>query len=167
MERWFAVQTQPRAEAKARFNLLRQGFTTYLPEILKRRSHARRVDMVRAPFFPRYLFVGFDPDITPWRAINSTIGVSGLVSLSDGAPTPVPDHVVDSIRAQEREDGLIAFDPTSRLKPGDKVRIGDGPFAEMGAIFEAVADSDRIAILLDLMGRAVRVKIARHHIAAP
>src|SRR5690606_32732141 len=109
--------------AKARFNLLRQGFTTYLPEVLKRRAHARRVDWVRAPFFPRYIFVGFDPETTPWRAINSTIGVSGLVSFGDGVPTPVPSGIVEQLRERESDEGLIAFDPAARFKPGDRVRI--------------------------------------------
>ena len=54
---WYVAQTQANAENKAVAHLARQGFATYLPRYLKRRSHARRVDVVAAPLFPRYLFV--------------------------------------------------------------------------------------------------------------
>ncbi|MGD9769432.1 MAG: transcription termination/antitermination NusG family protein, partial [Pseudolabrys sp.] len=55
--RWYAVQSQPNAENKAVAHLARQGFETYLPRYLKRRRHARRVETVAAPLFPRYLLV--------------------------------------------------------------------------------------------------------------
>ncbi|WP_423064577.1 transcription termination/antitermination NusG family protein, partial [Burkholderia cenocepacia] len=42
--RWYVVQTQVNAEAKAVANLGRQGFSTYFPRYLKRRSHARKVE---------------------------------------------------------------------------------------------------------------------------
>ena len=60
--RWFVVQAQPNAEHKAVAHLNRQGFTTYLPRYLKRRRHARRMDVVAAPLFPRYLFVSIGSD---------------------------------------------------------------------------------------------------------
>ena len=77
--RWFVVQTQPNAENKAVAHLARQGFVTYLPRYLKRRRHARRVDIVAAPLFPRYLFVVIDMTAQRWRSIYSTVGVSRLI----------------------------------------------------------------------------------------
>jgi transcription antitermination factor NusG len=58
--RWYVVQTQAGAEHKAVMHLARQGFKTYLPRYLKRRRHARRIDVVAVPLFPRYLFVEID-----------------------------------------------------------------------------------------------------------
>src|SRR5947209_3993566 len=57
---WYVAQTHPRAEAKAAEHLDRQGFHVYLPNFRKRRRHARRVETVTAPLFPRYLFVSVD-----------------------------------------------------------------------------------------------------------
>jgi transcriptional antiterminator RfaH len=67
--RWYVVQSQPNAENKAIAHLERQGFTTYLPHYLKRRRHARRVDIVPAPLFPRYFFVAIDMTVQRWRSI--------------------------------------------------------------------------------------------------
>ena len=165
--RWFAVHTRPHAEHKAAFNLRRQGYTVYLPEHRKRRRHARRTDWIRAPFFPRYLFVRLDPEVTRWRAINSTFGVTGLVSMSDGGrPTPVPAGIVEALEARRDADGLIAVDPMARLKTGDSVRLCEGPFAEVEGIFASVDDHDRIVVLLDLMGRPVRVQVTRDSVEA-
>lgn len=67
--RWYVVQTQINAEAKAAEHLALQGFSLYLPRYLKRRSHARKVDTVARPLFPRYLFVAMDVAVQRWRSI--------------------------------------------------------------------------------------------------
>jgi hypothetical protein len=76
---WHVVETHPHAEAKAAAHLERQGYATYLPRYLRERRHARRVAIVPAPLFPRYLFVAIDMRTQRWRAIKSTIGVARLV----------------------------------------------------------------------------------------
>src|SRR5689334_4765272 len=78
-ERWFAVNTQPLAEMRAQRNLENQGFRIFTPRRRKMRCHARKMTMIEAPLFPRYLFVAFDPQRDRWRSINSTFGVSQLV----------------------------------------------------------------------------------------
>jgi len=81
MQQWYAVHTQASAEQKADFHLRNQGFEVYLPSYRKQRRHARRVDWIKAPLFPRYLFVRMDIETTPWRRIHSTIGVSYLLFM--------------------------------------------------------------------------------------
>ena len=50
---WYAVYTQPHAETKAAWHLNRQGFEIYVPRYLKRRRHARKIETVAVPLFPR------------------------------------------------------------------------------------------------------------------
>ena len=57
---WYAVHTHAGAETKAVWHLENQGFSVYLPRYLRRRRHARKVDWVPTPLFPRYLFVFMD-----------------------------------------------------------------------------------------------------------
>src|SRR2546430_6869407 len=106
--RWYVVQTQPHAEAKAASHLSRQGFAVYLPRYLKRRRHARRIETVAAPLFPRYLFVTVDMMCQRWRSIHSTIGVSRLVCNGDD-PVPVTDDVIETLRAREDEQGFVTL----------------------------------------------------------
>ena len=53
-----------------------------------------------------------------------------------------------------------------RFAPGDKVRVIDGVFDACLGLFEGMADRERVAILLDLLGRKVRVILDGDAVAA-
>ena len=154
--RWYVVQTQPNCEAKAVWHLGRQGFDTYLPRYQKRRRHARRIDMVAAPLFPRYLFVSIDRAVQRWRSIQSTIGVSRLVCNGD-EPAAIAAGVIDGLRRREDEGGFVRLDRRPRFALGEQVRIVDGIFASCLGLFDGISDGERVAVLLDLLGRKIRV----------
>ena len=164
-QRWFVAQTHAHAEHKAAEHLARQGYLTYLPRYRKRRRHARRVDEVAAPLFPRYLFIAADVAAQRWRAIQSTVGISRLVCNGD-LPAAVGSDVVDALRAREDERGFVQLDTRPRFAPGDAVRIVDGAFAACLGLFECMTDGERVAILLDLLGRKVRVVLNADFVAA-
>ena len=154
--KWYVVHTHARAEATAAAHLERQGFQTYCPKYLKRRSHARRVTTEPAPFFPRYIFVAIDLGSQRWRAVRSTIGVSYLVGWEKG-PASVGDTVVADLRAREDASGFIPQKDTSNFRRGDCVRFRNGAFSAVSGLFDCMTDSGRVAVLLDLLGRKVRV----------
>jgi transcriptional antiterminator RfaH len=158
MERWHAVYTQPHREALAREHLERQGFEVYAPCYIKRRRHARKVDDVPAPLFPRYIFTRFDPDVAGWRVIRSTRGCIDLVR-SGLEPLEVPAEIIDEIRSRADENGYVVLARNDHLVAGAKVRIESGPFAEYEAIFETVRDEDRVVVLLSLLGGQVKAEV--------
>jgi transcriptional antiterminator RfaH len=162
--RWFVAHTQPHAESKAAANLNRQGFEIYLPRYLKRRRHARKIETVAAPLFPRYLFVAIDTSTQRWRSIYSTIGVARLVCNGDD-PTAVPDGIVEALRSRE-DNGFIKLDYRAPFRPGEKVRVLDGAFSACLGLFDGMAERERVAILLDLLGRKVRVVLDADLVAA-
>jgi transcriptional antiterminator RfaH len=162
---WYVARTQLNAEAKAARNLLRQGFEIYLPLYLKRRSHARKVEKVPAPLFPRYLFVRFDMATQRWRSVYSTFGVSQLVS-NGGDPAPVAHDVISLLKAREDESGFIKMDCRPRFSIGDKLRMLEGAFAGNLGLFDGLGNNDRVAILLNLLGRKVRVSIDAEMVTA-
>lgn len=159
MTRWYVARTKPQSERKALGNLLQQGFTAYLPRYLKRRSHARRVDWIPAPLFPRYLFVRFDETVVRWRAISSTIGIDRLICAEE-RPVPVPTGVVEDIRAREGNDGLVPLGGWRRFERGEKVKVLTGAMADLIGRFDCPSDDERVFVLLDLLGRQVRVRVA-------
>jgi transcriptional antiterminator RfaH len=163
--RWYVVQTNTNSESKAAANLCRQGFFVYLPRYLKRRSHARKVDVVARPLFPRYLFVAIDVASQRWRAVQSTLGVSHLICRDDG-PVAIEDGVISALKAREDEAGFIRLVRRSSFSPGDQVRIVEGAFADSLALVEGASDHDRVAVLLDFLGRKVRVLVGADLIAA-
>lgn len=160
---WYAVYAQPGKEMFAARNLEAQGFEPYLPIYRKNRRHARRVDSILAPLFPRYLFVRMDPQQQRWRSVNGTFGVCYL--LTDGnLPQVVPPTFIDMLRAREQE-GLIVVEP-SGFRKGQRLQVTEGPFAEMEGVFECIDDRARVVLLLDLMGRAVRTRLEGQAVTA-
>src|SRR5947209_562042 len=126
---WYAVYTKPQAEAKALENLLRQGYSAYLPRYRTEISHARRRQTVLRPFFPRYLFAGLDRSAERWRPILSTIGVCDLVR-SGSEPMPVASEIVEALREQERAGVLDCLATRRSLRLGELVRISAGAFED-------------------------------------
>lgn len=158
MKHWYAVYTQPRNEPLASEHLVRQGFDVFFPRYLKRRSHARRVDMVPAPLFPRYVFVSFDVDEGGWRVIRSTRGVIDLVR-NGLQPVAVPETIIGEIKRRRDDEGFVVLAKGIKLKRGARIRIDAGPFADYEAIFEKQRDEDRVVALLSLLGRKVVVEL--------
>ena len=106
-ERWFLVHTQPKSERKAELHLGAQGFRTYLPQIHKTIRHARQLRTVRAPLFPRYVFLILDLGRDRWLSVRSTVGVSSLFTCEE-RPVPVPQGVVVALVARTDEAGSFA-----------------------------------------------------------
>jgi transcriptional antiterminator RfaH len=53
-----------------------------------------------------------------------------------------------------------------RANPGDKVRINEGPFSGLEAIFEQkLKGNERVAVLLDILGRQTRLVLPSETIA--
>jgi len=79
-----------------------------------------------------------------------------LVAHGD-VPAIVPPAIIEGLRRREDANGFVKLERPPRFASGDKVRIRDGAFADTLGLFEAVSGEQRVAILLDLLGRKVRV----------
>jgi transcriptional antiterminator RfaH len=158
MTEWIVAHCHANAETRAETHLRQQGFEVYLPKFKKIRRHARRVETVIRPLFPRYLFIGFDAEQTPWRPINSTAGISYLITAGE-RPLTVPSWIVEQLREREDGSGLFTGVDEATLNKGDTVRITSGPFHNCLGVFNGLNDNQRVAVLLDIMGRHVRTLV--------
>lgn len=156
MKRWYAIHTLPKSEKKAEFNLTRQGFDVFCPQLKKTRRHARKVDTVLAPLFPSYIFTRLDVDEQPWRSINGTFGVAYIVGRGE-RPQPVPVGLIEAIAAHQSAVGAVEL-PKVVFQPGDKLMLEDGPFKGLVGEFDRMKDQERVMVLLNLMGGKVPVE---------
>jgi len=162
---WYVVHTRPQAERTALENLLRQGYSVYLPCYRTVVRHARRRQLVLRPLFPRYLFAGLDRARMRWRPILSTLGVSGVVRAGD-EPVAVGDHIVTGLREREAA-GLFDRLATRRtLCVGELVRVTAGVFEDLIGRLLELDDQDRVVVLLDVLGRQVRTRLGAAAIEA-
>lgn len=156
---WHAALTYAREERWARTNLWELGFEVYLPEYQRERRHARRTDIVTRPLFPRYLFLRPPPGQTFAATHAATAkGIVDLVRMGRSYPT-VPNRVIDEIKFREGSDGFVHLGRCP-LNPGQAVQIVDGSLRDHLGIFECQDDAQRVTILVNLLGRQVRAKVA-------
>ena len=163
MNQWYLIQFKPNSHRLAERNLHRQGFQTFLPmQKITRRKASRFVSDLK-PLFPGYMFVSVNSELAPWRAINSTIGVSRLVSF-EGKPKPLPLQLISGMMLRCDTSGTLL--PPKSLNKGDSVEMLTGPFANFVATvdtFVATVDTidpeQRIWVLIDFMGQKTRLQV--------
>jgi transcriptional antiterminator RfaH len=165
MINWFVAHTHPLKELIAQQHLLEQGFEVYLPRFKKIRRHARKVEEVLAPLFPRYIFIGMDMEIARWRSVNGTRGISYLLT-NDDHPARVPNCVIQNLKACEVTDGIVPVNSLIAFTKGDKVRVLEGAFQDQVATFQTLDDKQRVQLLLSFMGREMQLSLPTYAVEA-
>ena len=157
MKNWYVIQFKPNAHRLVEKNLQRQGFETFLPmqEIMRRKSSRFVADL--RPLFPSYMFVYLDDDGSDWRKVNSTIGVSRLVS-SKSTPEAIPLHFISNLMLRCDAKGKLLTPKT--LNSGDNVEVLTGPFENFVATIETIDEQQRVSILMEFMGQTTRIHIS-------
>ena len=152
---WFILQFKSNSHHLAAKNLNRQGFETFLPLHETTSRRLSRFINTSKPLFPGYMFIRFDKAESEWHKINSTYGVSRLITFNShlkSIPTSFVDHLM------KRYDLSGKLIPIKKLKKGDHVTILKGPFANFIATVEKYEADQRIWILMDLMGRKTKIQ---------
>lgn len=115
----------------------------------KRRTVERRV-------FPGYILVQMKMDEDSWYVVRNTPGVTGFVGMGN-EPTPLrPEEVNQIMRRME------AAAPTVKVtyKPGQKVRIVDGPFNDfVGIVGDIDMDKSKVRVMVSFFGRETPVEL--------
>ena len=153
---WFLAQFKPNSHRIAERNLMRQGFRTFLPLYEETTRVRGKFTVQKRPLFPGYLFVALDMLQGRWRAVNSTYGITRIVSLGK-EPTPVPLDLVSQLMLRCDQEGKLL--PPKLLKPGDEVTMTKGPFADVIATIQSVTPDRRVWVLMDIMGGQTSVAV--------
>ncbi len=144
--KWFLVKTKPLNEARIHTRLSEAGFESLYPKIRAKIRGKGRIET--RPLFPTYLFVRFD--LEQLRTVRYTRGVARVISFGPD-PQEVDPGIIDAVRGRMDGEGYVELiRPPVQWKPGDRIKIGEGPFAGIDAIFvEALPDRERVVLLLD------------------
>lgn len=144
--KWFLVKTKPLNERRVHTRLTGAGYDAIFPQV--RKKNRKRAAIEIRPLFPTYLFVRFA--LEQLRTVRYTHGVARVVSFGP-EPQEVGGEIIDAVRARMDEEGIVTLVRAPvRWERGQKVRIGEGPFSGLEAIFvEELPDRDRVVLLLD------------------
>jgi len=143
---WFVVRTKPRQEWVAKSNLENQQFELYLPELV-------RDSGVKEALFPGYIFIKNQAGPTPFDKIRFTRGILNFVRFGQRLAT-ADESLVQSIR--EREQLLQGC---ALYKPNQKVRITEGAFQNIEAIYLTRSGKDRVVLLLSILNTQQKVQM--------
>lgn len=115
----------------------------------KRKTIERRV-------FPGYILVQMKMDEDSWYVVRNTPGVTGFVGMGN-EPTPLrPEEVNQIMRRMEADAARINI----AFKPGDKVRIIDGPFNDFpGTVGEIDMEKAKVRVMVSFFGRETPVEL--------
>jgi transcriptional antiterminator RfaH len=150
VKRWYVVHCKPNEDERAETQLLNQGFEIFRPRV---RAHRRcgGVKRVRiTSMFPRYLFIHLEETGEQWASVKYTRGVIGLVRAGDWTPA-VPDPIVEALLEQIDAEGCIDTRADGGLVRNDRVRVTEGPFEGLEALFEARNGTERAIVLLNMI----------------
>lgn len=149
---WYLLQCKTRQDERAEEHLQRQGYTCFRATYNRERRLKGQRRIVSESLFPGYLFIQLSPQDS-WSPLRSTRGVSRIVAFG-GYPLPISDALVDEL--QERDHQAIM---TTLFKPGESVRINEGPFAELEAVFLAMEGEERVVLLMNFLQREQRISL--------
>ena len=155
---WYVIHTKPRQEQRALTNLEQQGYQCYLPMITLEKLGRGRLNVVKEPLFPRYLFICLDNSRhgENWAPIRSTIGVSSLVTFGSTL-AKIDAGLIALLQAQQ--DDLSAA-PERLFHQGEVLLVSDGAFAGLEAVYQMQSGDNRAMVFIELMGKMAQMKIA-------
>lgn len=158
MSYWSVAQTESQREGVAANFLKQNSYEIYLPRVVAKTGARERV----VPLFPTYLFVRIEQH---WWSIKRTIGVLRVL-MADDRPAVIDDKIVRAIQRREGDNGLVRLPKPPGIRRGQSVVIrGSGSFAGRVGLFDGMQGTDRVRVLLNLMGRSVPVSLPTTEIA--
>ena len=156
MNRWYVIQTKPKKEKEAKSYLSTKGVEVFSPLIETFLLKNGRMNRELKPFFPGYIFGKFDL-YQNYPLVRWAKGVKKVLGFGE-YPTPISDEVVEVIKERTDTRGIVRL--KYHFQANDVIRIKTGPLKDLLGIFERwVSDSERVRILLNLMGYQPAVEI--------
>jgi transcription antitermination factor NusG len=165
---YFVVQTRKDVtEAKVERLLRQQKINTFFPHTASWAPRdKRKLDLVKTPYLPRYLFVELDLAAPAFYTVNNTPGVATVIYAPGGIPFPIPDKVMRILKLKTNPDGLVYAMPPPQAEPafkgqiGDYVRLSDvNAYCGFMAEISKIDASGEITVELEAFGRMVPIKI--------
>ncbi len=155
MRRWYVIYTKPRSERVVEHVLRERGIESFLPTLQVWRVRRKRLE--DEPMFPNYLFMRCDLTNGDSVKVHWVPGVRYLVGFDGKGPIPVPDDLIEYLK--ERTNNTTMYDG-HHWKRGDRVRIMDGAFKGLEAVFDArLPGYERARVFLNILGRLTRCEV--------
>ena len=155
---WRVAWTRSNCEQLVYDQLVPKGFDLFLPtaEAWSRRGRLRV--RVRVPLFRGYVFVRHAVDKASFLEVCKARGLVRLLGKRWDQLDVVPDSEIDAIQKLVRS--RLPIFPYPYLREGQRVRITDGPLAEVeGILVRANPKKGLVVVSIELLRRSVAVQL--------
>jgi transcription antitermination factor NusG len=160
---WYVVRVKANAERRVAQSLSNRGIMVFLPLQSKPGAVKRSGRPPAAtPLFPGYVFACFDKR-HPLRVLACP-GVVHIVSRGHN-PEAVDAEEMFALQTLARTAKSVSALPA--LTAGQKIRIGEGPLADVEGIVVRDNGRDRLIVSITLLARSVIAEVEREWIDCP
>ncbi len=162
---WYAIHTYAGYEDAVVRNLKQRIeslgmedkiFSVVVPREKKIQIKAGKRAVVEDKIYPGYVLVDMIVTDDSWYVVRNTPRVTGFVG-SGTTPIPIAKDEVDALFER-----MGAKEPKHKLdiKPGEMVRVTDGPFKEFeGRVNEVDEERGKIKALVSMFGRETPIEL--------
>ena len=157
-QHWYALRSKPRKEEVLWRQLRAQEYEVFFPRIRVQPVNPRSKKL--KAYFPGYMFVQVDLEEVGLSTFQWMPHAIGIVNF-DGEPASVPENLIHAIRKRVEAIAAAGGELFEGLKPGDPVKISDGPLAGYEALFDTrLPGSERVRVLIKMLSdRRVPVEL--------
>jgi transcription antitermination factor NusG len=156
---WYTLHSHPNKENLLDQQVQARGFPVFSPWIRVQPVNPRSRKI--QPYFPGYIFVYADLEVTGITPFERIPYGTGLVMFGGDPPT-VPETLIQALRRRIDEINHAGGELVETLVPGDEVHILSGPFQGYDGIFDArLRGAERVQILIKMLshGREIPVEL--------
>jgi transcription termination/antitermination protein NusG len=153
---WYVLHTRSRHESVVCDGLVKKSMEAFLPKIKVRSTRRDRKAMIHIPLFPGYLFIRTDLHPHSHIEIVKTAGAVRLIGSRQG-PVPVPDETIESLKIMVASE--LPIGTGSRLQPGARVMVVQGPFAGVAGTFVRYRGRGRVLVNIEALGQYAGVDV--------
>lgn len=155
MESWYLLYCKRGQLLRAKEHLERQQVVSFTPTAMMERIVRGKRQTSDVHLFPNYLFVKFDPECIHTTTISATRGVSHFVRFG-AKPTIVSENIINELISCSQK---VIIDPAVPV-PGDIVRIKEGVFAGLEAIYNEPDGEARSMLLLNILNKPINQSLS-------
>ncbi|MDQ1284340.1 MAG: transcription termination/antitermination protein NusG [Patescibacteria group bacterium] len=131
-------------------------FDVMVPVEKKIKIKAGKRTVVEEKIYPGYVLVDMVVTDASWYVVRNTPNVTGFIGLGT-TPTPVDPKEIETLK---KRMGVAEPKYKIDVKPGEAVKITDGPFKDFdGKVDEVDEEKGRIKVLVSIFGRETPVEL--------
>ena len=155
---WCAIWTHAHCEQLVHDQLVAKGIDVFLPLMTAWSRRAGVQHLIQVPMFPGYLFFRSAGDKASYIEVLKARGVTRILGDGWDRPAVVADEEIETVQRLLAAKVPVLSHPY--LQEGQRVRITDGPLADVeGILLHSKPQKGLLIVSVNLLKRSVAIEL--------